>query len=274
MLPLEDLHTDVLGKAQRGLKLDDASLAHKAGISPHALAAAKLGASLDHLDPLAAALGLHGPSLLAMAKGEWQPEPVALPGLEQFNTPFDDMTVNAYLVYDAASREAAAFDTGATAAAMVACIRDTGLTLTHLFITHTHPDHIADIGSLVALNPGISFHTHAAEPAPGGKTFALADRPVWSVGSLEIRPRLTNGHSIGGISYVVTGLAQPIAIVGDALFASSMGGGGVSYPDALASNRAQLFTLPDNTVVCPGHGPLTTIGEEKLHNPFYPEFKN
>ena len=69
------------------------------------------------------------------------------------------------------------------------------------------------------------------------------------------------------------GLGQPVAIVGDALFAQSMGGGMISYQDALATNRAEIFTLSDETVVCPGHGPMTTVGEEKAHNPFFPEFK-
>jgi glyoxylase-like metal-dependent hydrolase (beta-lactamase superfamily II) len=53
-----------------------------------------------------------------------------------------------------------------------------------------------------------------------------------------------------------------------------MGGGMVSFSDALATNRKEIFTLPDHTVLCPGHGPLTTVGEEKAHNPFYPEFKS
>jgi glyoxylase-like metal-dependent hydrolase (beta-lactamase superfamily II) len=49
-----------------------------------------------------------------------------------------------------------------------------------------------------------------------------------------------------------------------------MGGGGVSYADALRTNREELMTLPDETILCPGHGPLTTIGEQKHHNPFFP----
>ena len=53
-----------------------------------------------------------------------------------------------------------------------------------------------------------------------------------------------------------------------------MGGGAVSFPEALATNRKEIFTLPDDTVIAPGHGPLTTLAEEKAHNPFYPEFKN
>ena len=52
-----------------------------------------------------------------------------------------------------------------------------------------------------------------------------------------------------------------------------MGGGMISYQDALATNRSEIFTLPDNTVVCPGHGPMTSVGEEKAHNPFFPDFK-
>jgi glyoxylase-like metal-dependent hydrolase (beta-lactamase superfamily II) len=52
-----------------------------------------------------------------------------------------------------------------------------------------------------------------------------------------------------------------------------MGGGMVSYEDALRTNREKIMTLPDDTVLCPGHGPLTTVGEEKKHNPFFPEFR-
>ena len=47
----------------------------------------------------------------------------------------------------------------------------------------------------------------------------------------------------------------------------------VSYEDALRNNREKIMTLPDDTVLCPGHGPMTTVGEEKSHNPFFPEFQ-
>jgi glyoxylase-like metal-dependent hydrolase (beta-lactamase superfamily II) len=64
----------------------------------------------------------------------------------------------------------------------------------------------------------------------------------------------------------------PVAIVGDAIFAGSMGGGMVSYEDALRTNRDKIMTLPDKTILCPGHGPITSVGEEKKYNPFFPEF--
>ena len=65
------------------------------------------------------------------------------------------------------------------------------------------------------------------------------------------------------------GLARPIAIVGDSLFAGSMGGGNVSYNDAVKNNLEKILTLPDDTIICPGHGPMTSVGEEKKHNPFF-----
>ena len=82
----------------------------------------------------------------------------------------------------------------------------------------------------------------------------------------------THGHSVGGMSYIIDGLSSPVAIVGDAIFAGSMGGGMVSFADALNTNREKLMTLSEETIICPGHGPMSTIAEEKQYNPFFPEF--
>jgi 3-hydroxyisobutyrate dehydrogenase len=104
-----------------------------------------------------------------------------------------------------------------------------------------------------------------AEPFDEGQMFQL--------GALPIETRQTSGHAKGGITYIVRGLTRPVAVVGDAIFAGSMGGGLVSYAEALQNNRLKIFSLPDVTVLAPGHGPLTTVAEEKAHNPFYPEFQ-
>lgn len=267
-LPLEDLFNDVVAKAQRGLRFTDETLADKAGVEARQVAAIKEGATdMAALVKLAPHLGLHGPSLVEMADHAWMPKPVELAGLALFNTVHGDMTVNSFLLWDPATRDAVAFDTGATAAPVLERIRAEGLTLRALFITHTHPDHIADIASFKAPEVWV----HAKEPCAGATPFEMGR--AWQFGALHIATRSTWGHSQSGTSYVVTGLAKPVVVVGDALFASSMGGGMVSFADALATNRKELFTLPDETIVCPGHGPMTTIGEEKTHNPFYPEFK-
>jgi len=135
-----------------------------------------------------------------------------------------------------------------------------------ILLTHAHADHVADLPRLREETGGNVFAPSrelvpGAEPVEEGKQFRL--------GSLEVDTQLTWGHSPGGMTYVVTGLARPIAIVGDSLFAGSMGGGNVSYQDALQNNLEKILTLPNETIICPGHGPMTTVGEEKEHNPFF-----
>jgi hydroxyacylglutathione hydrolase len=272
-IPLEDLFNDVLAKAQRGLGLSDDRLAVLSGTTADDIATAKGGkADQALLLKLAPHLNLHGPSLVTMSQNAWCPLEVQLPGLAQFNTPYHDMTVNAYLLWDKETRNAVAFDTGADASPMIEFIEENELNLSLIFLTHTHPDHILDLKKLTA-NGAVTAFVHDREPCEGAKTFKLGETECWETGGLKIEPRSTWGHSKGGITYVVSGLERPVAVVGDALFAASMGGGMVSYADALATNRKEIFTLPDNTVICPGHGPLTTVGEEKARNPFYPEFK-
>ena len=197
-----------------------------------------------------------------------RPQPVEVDGLAQFNTPYDDYRVNAYVVWDAASKTAAAFDTGADAGPIVEFLKSKGLTLTHIFITHTHPDHIAALDALKAVGSPQVF-SNAREPLAGSTTFEIGSAK-WTLGALTIEPRLTRGHSEGGTTYVVTGLKRTLAIAGDAIFAGSIGGPNVSYNDCLEGIRSQILSLPDNTVICPGHGPLTTVGEEKANNPFFP----
>lgn len=272
-IPLEDLFNDVIAKSMRGLGLSDADLAAKAEITAADIAAAKSGTADDRvLRKIAPHLQLDGLSLVTMANNGWTPAPVVLKGLAQFNTTYHDMTVNAYLVWDKETKNAVAFDTGADAAPMLGFIADHGLVLRFIFLTHTHPDHILDLKKLSA-DGSVTTFVHERESCDGAQTFALGETQCWETGGIKIEPRSTWGHSKGGITYLVSGLAKPVAIVGDALFASSMGGGMVSYADALATNRKEIFSLPDHTVLCPGHGPLTTVGEEKAHNPFYPEFK-
>lgn len=270
MLPLEDLYTDVIGKAQRGLGLDDEALAARAGIPAKWVGNVKSG-DIDEtvMRKVALELNLHPGALLAMARKEWRPAAVELTGLAQFNTPFEDMTVNAYLVWDPATRQAAAFDTGADAKPMADFIMSKGLTLEAIYLTHTHPDHVADLPTLLTGKQPV--FASRKEPWDGAELFDCGRE--FRLGGLTIESRQTWGHSKGGVTYVVRGLKQTVAIVGDALFASSMGGGGASYADALQTNRREIFSLPNDTIICPGHGPLTTIAEEKAHNPFYPEFK-
>ncbi|HKP93166.1 MAG TPA: MBL fold metallo-hydrolase, partial [Chthoniobacterales bacterium] len=223
----------------------------------------------DALREIAPILNLSAAGLRKLASGDWNPDDVAaVDGLAQFNTTYGDMTVNAYLAWDPATRDAVAFDTGADCAEMLRRIATEKLTVRLILLTHAHPDHVADLRRL-RKETGAPVYISDLEPEEGAEPIAEGKR--FKVGSLQIEARLTSGHSPGGITYVVTGLEHPVAIVGDSLFAGSMGGGNVSYQDALRNNREKILTLPDDTIVCPGHGPLTTVGKEKRDNPFFAE---
>src|SRR5215471_19033616 len=102
MIPLEDNVGDVIGKAQRGLGISDSELAKKASVSLQTIRKLREG-DFDERTLLGVApvLGLSGKQLCLLAKGEWRPEKInECDGLEQFNTRYHDMTVNAYLVWD------------------------------------------------------------------------------------------------------------------------------------------------------------------------------
>jgi len=272
-IPLEDLYTDVIGKAQRGMNLPDDALAARIGMPESVIQKLKNG-SMDEIvfAKVCRELNLDKDKLIAMARKEWMPAEVSVDGLKQFNTPFEDYTVNAYVVWDPETKLAAAFDTGADAKAMVDFIVKKGLKLEAIFLTHTHPDHIADVQSLRALGqPPVWTCVKELWEGDGAQEFESGHE--FTLGNLRIETKQTWGHSKGGVSYIVHGLDERLAIVGDAIFASSMGGGVVSWADALATNRRYILSNPESTIICPGHGPMTTVGEEKRNNPFYPEFK-
>ena len=173
---------------------------------------------------------------------------------------------NGYLVSSETSKDAVLIDPGDEVDALLEAVRNEQLNVGLILLTHAHPDHVADLRRLRKAT-GAPVYISELEAEEGAEAIAEGKR-FWS-GSLEIEARLTSGHSPGGMTYVVTGLSRPVAIVGDSLFAGSMGGGNVSYEDALRNNREKILTLPDETVICPGHGPLTTVGKEKRDNPFF-----
>ena len=143
-----------------------------------------------------------------------------------------------------------------------------GLNLRYIFITHTHEDHVADLARLVA-DTKAEVWSSELEPVniPGAKTFK--ENVHFHVGSLAIKTLFTTGHSPGMTTYFVTGLSWPIAVVGDSIFASSMGGSATHFAEQFANNKKKILSLPRDTVLACGHGPLTTLGQEKQQNPFF-----
>ena len=265
-IQLEDLFEDIIGKAQRGLMLSDEEVAAKAKFARSTLNRLRSGSGTRaEVDALARALELKPEPLWESFQRSWEPETVNVDGLEQVNTDMLGFTVNAYVVWDPTSRICALFDAGIEPATLSAIRDRRDLKVETIFITHTHEDHVAALKEIAATTSARVFGP-SREPVSGAT--AVEEGSHFEIGKLKVEARLTNGHSPGGVSYIVQGLRVPVAVVGDSLFAGSMGGAPNAYSLALQNNREKLMTLPADTVLCPGHGPLTTVGEEHQHNPF------
>jgi hydroxyacylglutathione hydrolase len=273
-MALEDHAGDVVNKARRMKGLEMAETAAAAGWTEAELAAfadAGTYTTVPAWSALGRLLDLDAVKLEAVANG-WGPAPVDLSPwrqFRQFTTTGPTMDVHAYLVWDEATREAAIFDTGFTPEPIFAQVEAEGLQPRFLFITHMHGDHVAGLEAIRARYPAIELRTDAdSAPARCRNDRAEAVR----LGALSIANRDTPGHAPDGATYVIEGFpaeAPPVAVVGDAIFAGSMGGAPTAGALARRKVREQILTLPEMTLICPGHGPLTTVGEERAHNPFF-----
>lgn len=257
---LEDSWTDILKKALLGVKNRDCPLA------PERLQALLEGKKNDaDLRLLAKALSLQPDRLLTISRGEYYPQVGQVPeGLRRFQTDFGGMWVNSYVAWDPNTHRAIAFDTGADASELLEFLRQHNLQLDLLLLTHSHGDHVFEMDRIrekTSASAWIAENLSGAHLFTPGKTF--------SAGALKVETRLTNGHSPAGITYVIYGLSRCVAVVGDALFAGSMGKANVSYQEALHTCASEILSLPEDTLLCPGHGPLTTVAQEKSFNPFF-----
>src|SRR5881397_2349602 len=193
MISLEDNVGDIIGQAQRGLGISDSELEKKAGVDLQTIRKRREG-DVDEqaLQRIAPVLGLSAGPLCELAKGEWRPERIdERAGFAQFNTRYHDMTVNAYLVWDPASRAAAAFDTGGDSSEMVRFANRHKLNVQLILLTHAHPDHVADLPRLRE-EIGADVYTPAREPVPGAEP--IEEGKDFRFGALEIESRLTWGH--------------------------------------------------------------------------------
>jgi glyoxylase-like metal-dependent hydrolase (beta-lactamase superfamily II) len=228
------------------------------------------GRSLNY-SALAQVLRLNGPKLESIARG-WVPSPKDVSTwreLRVISTEQGGNVVNCYLVWDEVSREAALFDTGWAAEPVFKIIDAEQLQLKHLFLTHSHEDHIAALGQIRERFPKILIHTDSKSAPPQHKN---RRNDCVHLGSLRITNRETPGHAEDGVIYLVGNFpedAPHVGIIGDTIFAGSMATGFLSWDGLKERVRSQIFSLPADTLLCPGHGPLTTVAEEKEHNPFF-----
>jgi hydroxyacylglutathione hydrolase len=192
--------------------------------------------------------------------------------------------VNCYIVGDPETKIGFIIDPGWDTEKIISHVNQLGLTIENIIITHGHADHIVvldevrlhfgarvligekDAPMLLDSNANLSAFTgEQLQTRPADKTLHEGD--IISAGNLQFKVLDTPGHSPGSISLYGHG----VVFTGDALFLGSIGRTdfpGSSQETLLESIHQKLLTLPDDTIVYSGHGPDTTIGQEKNFNPF------
>lgn len=195
-----------------------------------------------------------------------------------------DLQTNCYILGDEKSKEGVLIDPGGEPEKIEKLIQDEGLNIKYIILTHGHADHIAALSQLkentnasILIHPAdsdmlvepsynLSFFTGENLVCPEADRF-LNDGDKITVGALELEVLHTPGHSPGGISLFL----DKVIFTGDTLFCEGIGRTdlpGASHTQLLHSIKNKILKKPDDTVVYPGHGPETTIGEEKRNNPW------
>jgi glyoxylase-like metal-dependent hydrolase (beta-lactamase superfamily II) len=190
---------------------------------------------------------------------------------------------NSYLLVDPATKRAVLVDPGAEAQELIAMVRQSGASLEAIWLTHAHIDHIGAIAEVkrtwnvpVYLHPADQplYDRGAMQAAVYGLPFEqppapereLADGDVLTLGNLTFDVLHVPGHAPGHVVFV----GQGNMIGGDLLFAGSIGRTDLPFsdPNRMMDSLERVSSLPEATVVHPGHGPATTIGVERATNPF------
>jgi glyoxylase-like metal-dependent hydrolase (beta-lactamase superfamily II) len=204
--------------------------------------------------------------------------------LEVVALPNGQFAENCYLVADRRTREAVIIDPGEEPAMFLAELDTRAWSLKAIWLTHAHIDHILGVGPVhAATRAPIYLHPldrpiYDALPQYGGWVGMQLEKPpapdrelqagqTLQVGGFEFAVRFTPGHSPGSVSFAGDGMV----FGGDVLFNGSVGRTDLPGGDAatlMASIQSEFLSLPDSTVVHSGHGPDTTIGVERLTNPF------
>jgi hydroxyacylglutathione hydrolase len=272
---LEDTFGDVLRKAMRGNGVTTGQLAAATGIGGREIErwlADDGTAGADEARTLARVLRLDGQKLVERAAGAWLPPPITVDDVQHH--PQRPHPSNGYVFFLDGGRRAALVDPAGVPQNLLRILREGDYHLQYVLVTHKHADHCDATADIARAYPHAQIVMHELDVAAIGtlapKALRVRDGEALPFGEdgAEIRMLHTPGHTDGSSCY----LFQSTVFSGDTLFAGSVGGafGDVStYDDILNSVRSKLFTLPDDTVVMPGHGPPSRINLEREHNPFF-----
>ncbi len=253
MSQLEDEISDVLNKAIRGLGKSFLEVAQAVGLDEASLQQVLAGA-LDEvtLRKLATVLNLDAEALLTLST--YEPRVTEVPGVKRLSMPYRACSVNAwFLEMDGVSL---LFDTGWNRADILSqldCIRPDAV-----FLTHAHEDHVGGVESLQEKGVKIISESEALQAGE------------YQFGNIRIQVMDLSGHCVPTASYLITGFEKSLWVVGDAIFAGSMGGckSPENFTMAVATLGKGFEQVCTECLILPGHGPMTSVESEKTSNPF------
>ena len=275
---LEDEAGDIIRKARTGLGFTTGQAAEKTGLPISVLEeieSCKHTPTQQETGLLARVFCLDPAKLYEIATGLWHPEEPSQDLLSEvviIEGSMGSYKVNGYILIDKPSGEAAAFDTANDSKKVLEALHKRGGRLKYLFLTHCHMDHTGGLeGIFKATEAGIGIPEGEASIGFGigmqRGVFYVKDDSEFSLGQRKIRSVVISGHTQGSICYIT----RNYCFSGDTLFAGSVGRAysPEAYRDLLHSLRTRILSLNEGVHIFPGHGPVTTVGEEKRHNPFF-----
>jgi hydroxyacylglutathione hydrolase len=277
-MQLEDEFGDVVGKARRGREISVSALAERIGISENdveRIESYELIPPEETIDAIAAFLELDPAKLRSAAGNRFFPlypsgRPVEGLVLEMLVLG-SDFLMNGYVVGCRETHKGVVIDPGFDPEKILKAVEAAKLEIEEVLLTHGHGDHTGALsevcqatGAPARINPADN-HLLGGQSTKIEGEIAAGDSIV--VGNQRFLVAATPGHTPGGISFI----HESVAIVGDALFAGSVGGTR-SFDDFRMQQNAvaeKLLALDEKVQLFPGHGPATTVGEERSNNPFF-----
>lgn len=274
---LEDFFGDIVGKARRGQGFSVPELARMTGLADKEIEEIESCARVpdaEGIRRLARPLNLHADKLISIAGG-WMPG--------HPNDGFESdvmrvsrlilnvgMQVNCYVIACRKTAAGAVVDPGGQPDRILSLIGQLGVRITHILLTHGHGDHVGGLAEIARATGAAVCGCPRDFGLMGDRREMVAVQvdEGWKaqIGQVAVSAVSLAGHTPGGIGYA----CEPVFFSGDALFAGSLGGArGAAYGGQIEAVRRKVLSLPEDTRIFPGHGPVTSVGQERAHNPYF-----
>lgn len=254
-MALEDEFGDIIKKARKGLNISLKDLALKTKIDEkdiNLMESYKLKPNEKQIKTISKILRLNEKKLINVLN--WEPKQCKLESKEikviKIENNYHGYLVNSYIVVK--GENALLIDTGANPQNLIYKIKELNVKLLGILLTHGHGDHVYGTDEISKY-----FNCEIFRDFDSDKNLKIND--------FNVKVLFTPGHTTKSCSYLI----DKFLFVGDELFAGSIGNSEIPYEKHLETIKKKIFTLNDGVIILPGHGPATTVKEEKENNPFF-----